>query len=106
MSTAVGRGAAAPDSASVHMIYCIDYILYLLALTYAIYIYIYTYICAYIYIYIYIYIHMGDVLSPPLIVDRRHWGSNLGPPASEGRPPPIELYMQLPSGPLLVPSPV
>ena len=35
-----------------------------------------------------------------------HWGSNLGPPASEGRPSPIELCMQLPSGPLLVPSPV
>ena len=35
-----------------------------------------------------------------------HWGSNLGPPASEGRPSPIELHMQLPSGPLLVPSPV
>ena len=63
----------------------------------------------YVYIYIYVYIHIyiyGCCTIPPLIFDRRHWGSILGPPASEGRPPPIELYMQLPSGPLLVPSPV
>ena len=37
------------------------------------------------------------------LVNKGHWGSNLGPLASEARPSPSELYMQLPSGPLLVP---
>ena len=31
---------------------------------------------------------------------KKHWGSNLGPPASEGRSSPTELYMQLPFGPI------
>ena len=82
------------------MYMCIYIYIYICMYVYMLYIYIYIHIY-YTYLYIYIYIY-GRCPIPP-IFDRRHWGSNLGPPASEGRTSPIKLYMQLPSGPCLFP---
>ena len=48
---------------------------------------------------------MGAALSPPLIFGRRHWESNLGPPASEGRPPQLSYTCNFPLV-LFLPSPV